>query len=201
CRLVPEGSRLCSLLSSLGFAASFCEMDLSPEAFASRPEPRSASALSRADDECSLPPRMDDEDDERPPPRPCCANARAAINATIAAAPSINLIFILLYSFVIALQLLCIVLRAERLAHVHPQIEGETAQIKRYAARIANFKARDRRRFKRHPRIEAIFPGQIISGRNGRGVKRVPAFALAADLAENLLAAEGNDLVARNAGI
>src|SRR5262245_66098833 len=55
--------------------------------------------------------------------------------------------------------------------------------------------------FKSYPSIEAIFPGQIISGGNGRGVKRVLAFALAVDPAENLLAAEGNDLVARTAGI
>jgi hypothetical protein len=47
------------------------------------------------------PPCMDDErpppcmDDERPPPWPCCANTRAAINATIAAEPSKFFIFIL----------------------------------------------------------------------------------------------------------
>src|SRR5262245_9242750 len=55
--------------------------------------------------------------------------------------------------------------------------------------------------FKSYPSIEAIFPGQIISGGNGRGVKWVLAFAIAPELAENLLAAEGNDLVARTAGI
>jgi len=37
-----------------------------------------------------------------------------------------------------------IVLRAEDLAHVHPQIEGEAAQIECHAARIAQFKAHDR---------------------------------------------------------
>src|SRR5215510_3682853 len=55
------------------------------------------------DDECP-PPRMDDE---CPPPWPCCANTRAAINATIAAEPNNIFIFILIFSFVIELQLLC----------------------------------------------------------------------------------------------
>src|SRR5215831_578521 len=94
------------------------------------------------------PPCMDDEcpppcmDDECPPPWPCCANTRAAINATIAAEPSKFFIFII--DILLCNCTLVTALRAKQPARVHPQIEGEAAQIKRHAARIAHFKADDR---------------------------------------------------------
>src|SRR5262245_35816911 len=93
------------------------------------------------------PPCMDDErppcmDDERPPPWPCCANTRAAINATIAAEPSKFFIFIV--DFLLCNCALVTALRAEQPARVQPQIEGKAVQIKRHAARIAHFKAHDR---------------------------------------------------------
>src|SRR5215510_9458003 len=63
------------------------------------------------------PPCMDDErppcmDDERPPPWPCCANTRAAINATIAAEPSKFFIFIV--DFLLCNCALVTALRAEQ---------------------------------------------------------------------------------------
>src|SRR5262245_21220798 len=114
--------------------------DLSP--------PRMDDALSPRMDDERPPPRMDDApppprmDDECPPPWPCCANTRAAINATIAAEPS--KIFIFIFDFLLCNFALVPALRAEQPARVQTQIEGEAVQIKRDAARIAHFKAHDR---------------------------------------------------------
>src|SRR5262247_1764877 len=128
-------------MSAFSLSPPRMDDDLSP--------PRMDDDLSppRMDYECP-PQRMDDDlspprmDDERPPPWPCCANTRAAINATIAAEPSKFFIFII--DFLLCNCALVTALRAEQPARVQPQIEGKAVQIKRHAARIAHFKAHDR---------------------------------------------------------
>jgi hypothetical protein len=90
------------------------------------------------------------------------------------------------------------------LAQVHPQVEAEAIQVVCGAAGKTKLYTPQRRGIKSHPAIEAVFARQAGTAGDCRQIKTIFAFAISAlafahDLAENLLVAEGKNLIAGTA--